>query len=603
VIKHKRWSLKRRLFAAISLLVMCSILLISSLTYSRYTEDFSEKSSKQIQQLIEQLAINTDTYINELFRLCLSPYYREDVMKQLEHTPANKQEKLEKKRVIEGFLREVMTIPRNDIMRVYILTDDIYDSTKTLHSLDFSSNSFKDKPWYKEAVSTNDTVFIPVYTEQYGGYNQSIFSVVQKLKSLKDTNRVLGVIRVDANYAGIEDVCDKVSIMDNSALFIVDSSNNVIYKNSNLPAETSAENIFNLAHHMSNTYITTELNNKTYIINSQKVASTNWTIIAVNSYDDLTKDIAMTRNYTLLLTFLCSAVGAAIAVIFVRRFLGPLYKTVALMRCVQSGNLTVRADTSSADEIAYLNESFNEMLSRIQTMIERDKRLTKQVFEAKYLQKEAQYDALYNQIRPHFLFNTLNTISLLIKCKRDTEAIKSIDELSVMLRGMINTDKDITLAAELKIVESYLSLQERRRDSLSYSIELDPAHKDYMLPALTVQPIVENAYIHGCDPKSDPAVIRISTFGDDEHLYIRVEDNGIGMDAEQLNILIESQEENIESTNKPQTSLGIGLVNISKRIKLKFGDEYGLQISSEPNKGTLVTVLLPSERRLLCIKR
>jgi len=596
-MKHKRWSLKRRLFAAISLLVMCSILLVSSLTYSRYTEDFSEKSSKQLQQLIEQLAINTDTYINELFRLCLSPYYREDVMKQLELKPSNSQEKLEKKRAIEGFLREVMTIPRQDILRVYILTDDIYDSTKTLHSLDFSSNSFKDKPWYDEAVSTNETVFIPVYTEQYGGYDQSIFSVVQKLKSLKDTNRVLGVIRVDANYAGIEDVCDKVSVLDNSALFIVDSSNNVIYKNSNLPTEISAENLFNLAQHMSNTYMTTKLNNKMYIINSQEITSTDWTIIAVNSYDDLTKDIAITRHYTLLLTILCSAVGVTIAVLFVRRFLGPLYKTVDLMRCVQSGDLTVRADTSSADEIAYLNESFNEMLARIQTMIDRDTRLTKQVYEAKYLQKEAQYDALYNQIRPHFLFNTLNTISLLIKCKRDTEAIKSIDELSVMLRGMINTDRDITLAAELKIVESYLSLQKRRRDSLSYSIELDPAHREYTLPALTVQPIVENAYIHGCDPKSDPAGIRISTSSDDEHLYIRVEDNGIGMDAEQLNTLMQSLQDT-ENTNEPQTSLGIGLVNISKRIKLKFGDAYGLQMTSEPNKGTIVTVLLPSERRL-----
>jgi two-component system sensor histidine kinase YesM len=594
---HKRWSLKRRLFAAISLLVMCSILLISSLTYSRYTEDFSEKSSKQIQQLIEQLAINTDTYINELFRLCLSPYYREDVMKQLAHTPSNNQEKLEKKRVIEGFLREVMTIPRNDILRVYILTDDIYDSTKTLHSLDFSSSSFKDKPWYEEAVSTNETVFIPVYTEEHGGYNQSIFSVVQNLKSLKDTNRVLGVIRVDANYAGIEDVCDKVSIMENSALFIVDSSNNMIYKNSHLPADVSVERISDLAHSITNTYLTTELNGKTYIINSQKITSTDWTIIAVNSFNDLTKDIAMTRNYTLLLTVLCSAVGAAIAVIFVRRFLGPLYKTVDLMRCVQSGDLSVRADTSSADEIAYLNESFNEMLSRIQTMIERDTRLTKQVYEAKYLQKEAQYDALYNQIRPHFLFNTLNTISLLIKCKRDTEAIKSIEELSVMLRGMINTDKDITLAAEMKIVESYLSLQKRRRDSLSYSIELEPALREYMLPALTVQPIVENAYIHGCDPKGDPAVIRISTFSDDEYLYIRVEDNGIGIEKEQLDTIVQNLQ-NSEDIAEPQTSLGIGLVNISKRIKLKFGDEYGLQISSEPSKGTVVTVSLPSERRL-----
>ena len=129
------------------------------------------------------------------------------------------------------------------------------------------------------------------------------------------------------------------------------------------------------------------------------------------------------------------------------------------MNQVQAGNLDVRASTQATDEIAYLNSAFNRMLEQIQDMLLQETRLSKQVYEAKYLQKQAQFDALYHQIQPHFLFNTLNTISLLIKCGRNADAISGIDQLAVLLRGMANANREIDLKSELKITESYLHLQ------------------------------------------------------------------------------------------------------------------------------------------------
>ena len=113
-----------------------------------------------------------------------------------------------------------------------------------------------------------------------------------------------------------------------------------------------------------------------------------------------------------------AALGVAISIFFVRRQLRPLYQTVNLMEEVEAGNLTVRASTDCTDEIASLNSAFNHMLEQIQEMMDQEKQLTKQVYEAKYLQKEAQFESLHRQIQPHFLFNTLNTINLLIKCGR-----------------------------------------------------------------------------------------------------------------------------------------------------------------------------------------
>lgn len=592
----KHGSLKRNILITISLLIPGSILLISGLTYKRYTDDILNQSNMQIHQLIEQVAINTDTYIDELFRLCHSPYYNDQVMQQLQYKPLTRQEQLKKKRIIEDYLREVITIPRNDILRVYILADDIYFSTKTTHTPALSGN-YEDEPWYKKAVESDETVFIPVFTEKSGGYTLSVFSVVQKLKSIKDTSQVIGVIRADANYAGIKKVCDKISITEHGALFIIDSSNNIIYDHSNLPGTVDKQEVFSLARSASNSSIPARLEGEKYWINSRNINSADWMIIAVNSYDDLTKNAAVARNYMFALAILCSVSGVAIAVILVRRFLKPLYKTVDLMRLAQGGDLSVRAESCGTSEIDFLNKSFNEMLSRIQSMIERDTRLTKQVYEARYLQKEAQYDALYNQIQPHFLFNTLNTISLLVKCNRGHEAVKSIEELSVMLRGMINTDREITLEAEFKIVESYLSLQKRQHNSLSYSIGQDSQFRDYLLPALTIQPIVENAFIHGCSSMSAGAFIRVYTLTDEDYLMICIEDNGTGMDEDLLSAIRNSLEADDEKS-LVSTSRGIGLVNISRRIRLKFGDEYGLKISSRLSAGTTVTVMLPIDRRV-----
>ena len=139
-------------------------------------------------------------------------------------------------------------------------------------------------------------------------------------------------------------------------------------------------------------------------------------------------------------------IGMVISAFFINRYLQPLYATIKLMESVESGDLSVRAGQAYTEEIAYLNGTFNRMLSRIQKMLIQENQLTREVYTAKYLQKEAQYEALQRQIQPHFLFNTLSTISILAKCNRTTEVIESIDQLATLLRGMVNAGKEISLA-------------------------------------------------------------------------------------------------------------------------------------------------------------
>ncbi|NLP33874.1 MAG: histidine kinase [Clostridiales bacterium] len=268
------------------------------------------------------------------------------------------------------------------------------------------------------------------------------------------------------------------------------------------------------------------------------------------------------------------------------------------MKQVQNGYLSVQVEVKNQDEIGYLAKSFNKMVRRIQETLNKNTQLIKEVYEMKYLQKEAQYNNLCAQIKPHFLYNTLNTISLLIKCKQTDEAIQSIEKLSYFLRGIMNSDKIITLKSELDIIDSYLSiLKARYSNNLAYEINVSTEYYDYLIPALTLQPLVENAIIHGCEVKRGKSKILINSSQDKDFLYLNIIDNGIGIETDKLDMLNTELLKNISlyesSKIDDQITESIGLINVNKRIKLKFGDAYGIKLYSSVSEGTHVQLKLP----------
>ena len=168
---------------------------------------------------------------------------------------------------------------------------------------------------------------------------------------------------------------------------------------------------------------------------------------------------------------------------------------ISLMKDVRQGNLQVSFPETRDDEIGELGSTFNQMLGKINRMV-------KEVYEARLLQNEAQMNAFYSQIRPHFLFNTLNMISMMIQTSKYDMAVANIDRLSDLLRQMAHLNQEITLKQELSLLEDYLSIQSNRyRNRLYYTIDVDPSLHAYRIPALIFQPIVENTILHGCERK------------------------------------------------------------------------------------------------------
>lgn len=583
-------SVKQKLFLMISVLILVSVSAATILSDRSYRNDLIAQSTQSTRQLLEQLSINLDTYIDELFRLCLSPYYNKRVMEQLESTPATAAERLNKQRIIEDYLTEVMTLPRSDILRAYIFSNGVYSSSKT--RVGSALDGYSKEEWYQQALSSHTAVFLPAHHEGAGRGALEVFSVVQRINSMTNSSNPVGVIRVDANYQGIKAVCDRAGIQAGGALFIWDDAGNQMYSN-NQTGQAELAAALNTSHPFESNIedFSFRLEGQEYLIHSQRLRTTDWRIIDVHSMHVLTAAAESARNKALAFALLCAVLGVAVSIPLVRVFLRPMFHITQLMHTAQSGDLTVRAVSGGHDEFSYLADSFNNMLAQIQEQTARNDLLTRQIYEARYLEKEAQYTALCNQIQPHFLFNALNTIHLLIKTDQSEEAVQSIAMLATLLRGMVNAGREISLRAEMKLVESYLSLQQKRYRGLQYTLPDVTAWETYLLPALTIQPIVENALVHGCEPKRGGAQITVTLEETADALLLRVQDNGLGMAEEKERHL---QEALAQSTFDPEKQEGgVGLVNIARRVQLRFGPEYGLRFETKRGQGTCVTLRLP----------
>lgn len=597
-----RGSVKQKLLLMISVLILISVSAATILSDRSYRNDLIAQSTQSTRQLLEQLSINLDTYIDELFRLCLSPYYNKRVMEQLESTPTTAAEKLNKQRIIEDYLAEVMTLPRSDILRASIFSNGVYSSSKTRISA--AMDGYSKEAWYQQALSSRTAVFLPAHHEGEGRGSLEVFSVVQRINSMSNSANPVGVIRVDANYQGIKAVCDRAGIQAGGALFIWDDAGNQMYSN-NQTEQAELAAALNAAHPFESDVedFSFRLADKEYLVHSQRLRTTDWRIIDIHSMYVLTAAAESARNKALAFALLCAVLGVAISIPLVKVFLRPMFHITQLMHTAQSGDLTVRAVSGGHDEFSYLADSFNTMLAQIQEQTARNDLLTRQIYEARYLEKEAQYTALCNQIQPHFLFNALNTIHLLIKTDQSEEAVQSIAMLATLLRGMVSAGREISLCAEMKLVESYLSLQQKRYRGLQYALPDVTEWETYLLPALTIQPIVENALVHGCEPKRGGAKIIVTLEETADALLLRVRDNGLGMEEEKERRLHEAL---AQSTIDPEKQEGgVGLVNIARRVKLRFGPEYGLHFETKMGQGTCVTLRLPpkGEAHVSCVDR
>ena len=286
------------------------------------------------------------------------------------------------------------------------------------------------------------------------------------------------------------------------------------------------------------------------------------------------------------LLLLCVLIMAVVSVLQ-RSITEPLTALGETTKQIAQGDFSARSAVKSQDELGTLSARVNEMALALEGMVRR-------IHEDESRMRHAELRLLQEQINPHFLYNTLDTIVWLIEGNQSEEAEEMLLSLSNYFRLVLSRGREfISLRDEEKHIRSYLEIQQvRYRDILHYELAIPPALYEYEIIKMTLQPIVENALYHGIKNKRSGGVIRITGALEHEQLLLTVSDNGIGMDRETL----EKLREEIARACK-DTESGFGLANVSERIRMNYGREYGLSVESAPGVGTTVTIRLPAVRK------
>ena len=280
--------------------------------------------------------------------------------------------------------------------------------------------------------------------------------------------------------------------------------------------------------------------------------------------------------------------GILIVVLFLSYYIPssitqPIRKLGEVTDQVARGDLTVRSEVHNGIEVSALSDSLNAMIEKINELLE-------QVTKEQIRLRKAEFELLQSQINPHFLYNTLDAIIWLAESGEQKKVVSMVGSLSDFFRTSLNQGKDIiSVKEELQHVRSYLEIQQvRYQDILQYKIDVPQELYQNLIPKITIQPLVENALYHGIKNKRGRGLIAVSGKLEEDYFVIQIEDNGIGISPERLSQVRERIHHRASEDNDIY-----GLYNVNERIRLNFGEKYGISIESTYGEGTLVSIVLP----------
>lgn len=323
-----------------------------------------------------------------------------------------------------------------------------------------------------------------------------------------------------------------------------------------------------------------------------RIPTADWTVYVWTPKRQLELELKQTRRYLLTVMIVLVAVATMLATLVSRSFSRPFKRLIQQMKQVELGNFKGEVRVQSYHELNVLVASFNRMVNRMDDLIERIKL-------ASVSEKNAQLQALQSQVNPHFLFNTLDMIYWMLDERENDRLGRVILALSHIFRYSSDWKEAsrATLRRELEQLGYYFTIIETRLGSrVRTRIEVEERWLDTEVPKMILQPIVENAVKYGLEPLDRPGCLRVFSREAGGRLEIVVEDDGAGMTEDALRRLVRSLEEEPgrEPPDDPPGRQGVGLANVHRRIRLMYGDAYGLRIESAPNRGTTVVVSFPS---------
>lgn len=594
-LKFRNLCIQTKLVITYSFFILFSTLILGFISYIKSAETVENQAIQMNSKVLQQINRNVDYNIKEMERISLTPFSDPGIQKILRKFKYTNNLEMINDRYTMDYMILNLVILRPDIVGIYIFpigfksTGEVYyrNSIGTALRQDFDITK---EPWYDSVGKANGKkVILGTHLETQVSTNQrKVFSLVRKIKDV-DYYRDLGIILIDANLNAISEICADSNLGENGKIIIAGQDGYIVYHTDQRFIGEKLGDEYQGALLGYGISYKKSINGKMMLLTSSKSEYTGWTAIGIIPVDELNRGVALIRSVTILLGVICLTLGIFVAVFIAKEISNPIRRLQQLMKEAEKGNFSVKADVGSEDEIGQVSRSFNCMIDRI-------KELINTVYESQLMRKEAELAALQSQINPHFLYNTLEVIRGIALANKVMSIVDISKSLAMLFRYSISRDGEfVTLREEINYVRNYLKIQKfRYGDKFDIVYNIDEDILKCCCIRLLLQPLVENAIYHGLEKKTEKGVIEIFGIKNESDIYLRVIDDGIGMTKEQaadLNEILGKNEGGIFG-NK-QFNRGIGILNVNARIKLHYGEQYGLRVGSQPDFGTVVEISIP----------
>ena len=565
------------------ILVTLAIFYRISLNYTQ--ETVLDNSIDYTSRLVNQVNSDIDFYINYMQNISSLVIRNADVQEYFFgiHTGEDMEQRYQ--RILTQFQTIIET--RNDISNIAVVAQDGR----------YIINNGKDSPnpnvdldqvdWIRDAYTCEDYILTASHVQYVIRNNYKWVVTLSRPIQEKGTGKTAGVFFIDLNYRLLRDLCENNSLGLNSYVFIIDGEGNIIYhpKQQLLFRGLTTEAIPEVLN-CNDTYFVTEEGGDSKLYTISRSRETGWSVVGVVGLSELMHKQDETQRLYLMTAVILILSGVLLATLLAGYVTSPLKVLKESMKEVEQGNFEgASIEHFPNNEIGALSNSFNVMTNRIRQLMEQN------VYEQKQKRK-SELKALRSQINPHFLYNTLDSIIWMAESNKNREVVLMTSSLAKLLRQSIsNEDEIIPLRKEVDYTRSYLTIQKMRyQDKLEFSIDVDSGILEEGIINLILQPIVENAIYHGVKNKEGKGMVCVTGGLEGDDIVLKVKDNGMGMDQDTLeHIFDRSKEQESRKVN------GVGVYNVNMRIRLYYGEKYGLSFESAVGEGTVATIRIPRQ--------
>ncbi len=587
-----RTQLRKKLIVTYLLILLPALSIPAILYYNKSVHTVQNVMTQNMFEMTEIVNSNIESYLNDVEALTNAPYYSSE-MQQILHTLKYKVglKRAEAESALFNTI-DVLLGLRKDIIGLYIFDDTNNRYYKTSIGDVSPFYSFVEQPWFSSIKKLKgDRLVISTHKADYftNPRLKYVFSVGRSILS-KETNEEIGLIYVDMDLEVIRKILSSLKNKENNEFLIIDKEGKLVYSydEKNLGEPYSKQWLPAAITTDKGNYVT-KLEGQRRLVTYDYSDQVGWWYITITNLEPLLQPneqaireiiiITTIALLALLLTF-SLAVSSAIT--------NPVKRLQKAMRQIENDNFRPVNGIDTKDEIGSLVLSYNEMVAKIADLINT-------VYKVTIKEREAQLNALQTQINPHFLYNTLNSISSMAEVHGVREISAICKAVSDLFRYSIKGGTELVpLGEEIASVKQYMMIQGIRYDN---RIEAIFNVKENLLISrilkFTLQPLVENAVYHGLEPKRGKGLVVVQIDEDRNQLRIMVSDNGLGMDEEQLDAIRQTLQRSSNETDEPLSSKGIGLSNVHDRVRLYFGGQYGISIQSDKGVGTSVQLTMP----------